>query len=74
MFEVFCKVPKPIIWGNIYKAKKGESEDKTLARCYKELLEFRRKKYKKLAHLTLPFKFTHTPNLDTAKFLRKINK
>jgi shikimate kinase len=74
MFEVFCKVPKPIIWGNIYKAKKGEPEDKTLARCYQELLNSRIKKYKKLAHIALPYKFTHTPNLDTAKFIKKINK
>jgi len=74
MFQVFCRVPKPIIWGDIYKAKKGESEDKTLARCYKELLEFRIRKYKKLAHVALPYKFTHTSNLDTTKFLKKISK
>ena len=74
MFKVFCKVPKPIIWGNIYKAKKGETEAETLARCYQELLNFRIKKYKKLSHIALPFKFTHTPNLDTTKFLKKISK
>lgn len=55
MLKTFCKVPKPIIWGDMYKPLKNESEEKTLERCYKKLLDFRVAKYKKLAHKTIPF-------------------
>jgi shikimate kinase len=72
MFRVFCQVPKPIIWGDIYKAKKGENEKQTLERCYKELLDFRIDKYRKRAKIILDFKFTHKKGLTIEKFLEKI--
>jgi hypothetical protein len=56
MFETFCKVPKPIIWGNIFKALKGESETETLKRCYKKLLDFRIQKYKLLAKKIIAYR------------------
>ncbi len=55
MLETFCKFPKPIIWGKIYRPLKNESENKTLSRCYKKLLNFRVAKYNKLAHKTIPY-------------------
>lgn len=72
MFKVFCAVPKPIIWGDIYKAKKGESDDQTLQRCYKELLDYRVRNYRKLAHTSLPYNFTHKKGLTLEKFKSKI--
>lgn len=73
MFEIFCKVPKPIIWGEIYKAKKGEDEAETLKRCYKSLLTFRINNYKKLAHKVLDYNFTHKKDLPLEKFIQKIS-
>lgn len=59
MFDTFCKVPKPIIWGGLYKSNKNEAEGKTLARCYKKLLSFRIVKYNQLAHKVLPYSKHH---------------
>lgn len=76
MLETFCKFPKPIIWGGIYKALKNEPEEKTLVRCYKKLLEFRVAKYKKLAHFVIPYnshkksKSTNFIKIKTAKSTR----
>ncbi len=55
MFKTFCKFPKPIIWGNLYKSKKDENENQTLKRCYKNLLDFRIKKYRKISHKTIAY-------------------
>lgn len=55
MLKTFCEVPKPIIWGEIYKPLKNEREEITLERCYKKLLNYRVAKYKKLAHITIPY-------------------
>lgn len=72
MFAVFCAVPKPIIWGDIYKPIKNEDESRTLARCYKELLDSRIKKYKKLAHKKVDYLFAHKKNLNVKDLEKKI--
>ena len=72
MFKIFCAVPKPIIWGDIYKAQRGEKEDKTLARCYKLLLNSRIKKYEKLANKTLDFNWLRQKNRNISDLLKKM--
>lgn len=69
MLETFCKFPKPIIWNNMYKPLKNETEQQTLVRCYKKLLASRVVKYKKLAHKTIPYKVHR--NSKTSSFLKK---
>ncbi len=70
LFETFCKFPKPIIWNGKYKALKNETEEKTLARCYKNLLDFRINKYEKLAHKIISYTQHHKNNLSTQGILK----
>lgn len=53
MFNLFLKNPKPIIWGKLYRRNERESHIVTLRRCYNELLDFRAKKYEKIADTIL---------------------
>jgi shikimate kinase len=55
MARIFLEVPKPIVWGDSYRPRAGETPDETLARCYPELLRDRTKKYQKQAQVTLEF-------------------
>jgi shikimate kinase len=72
MFKIFCAKPKPIIWGNIYKAKPEETENETLKRCYMELLDFRLKKYRAISSITLDYAFTHSKKTNFKKFYSNI--
>jgi len=55
MFEKFIESPKPVIWGDKYDRKEGESEMEALARCYPALLEYRFKLYEECADISIPF-------------------
>lgn len=74
MFKLYIKDPKPVIWGNIFKKKKGETDKNALARCYPLLLKSRAKKYEKLAHYTIPHKTHKSPDFTTTAFISLINK
>ena len=54
MMQKFIEQPKPVIWNGMYEQKPGESERETLERCYPALLSARLKKYRAMAHLTIP--------------------
>ncbi len=55
LYKSFIAHPKPVIWGDSYVPAPGETEDQTLKRCYPELLRLRARRYKELAHVTIPF-------------------
>lgn len=55
LFERYLAYPKPVIWGDAYKPRKDETPQETLKRCYPELLRERARRYKELAHITIPF-------------------
>ena len=72
MFETFCKFPKPIIWGGKYKGLKKESEDETLKRCYRNLLDFRVNKYQKLSHTIIPYNYQRNPKRTVQQIISRI--
>jgi shikimate kinase len=53
MFDMFMDEPKPVVWQKLYAPRKGESERKTLERCYPELLRHRSWHYQQMAHVTI---------------------
>jgi shikimate kinase len=55
LFKRFLDTPKPVIWGDRYKPRKGETPAETLKRCYPLLLQERALRYHELAHITIPF-------------------
>ncbi len=69
MFRVYMQDPKPVIWGQVFKKKKNETEKEALARCYPELLNTRAEKYKKLAHKKLDYHKLRVPSYSASDFL-----
>jgi shikimate kinase len=47
--------PKPVIWDDAYAPLAEETPQQTLERCYPELLRDRARRYKEIAHVTIPF-------------------
>ncbi len=73
MKKLYFADPKPIIWGNSFNQKEGENEEEALKRSYPELLEDRKKEYKKLADDILDYHELRQPGFDLNSFLQKLN-
>ncbi len=69
LFERFIAEPKPIIWGDIYAPNPGEGQDDALKRCYPLLLQARDKRYRQMAHVSVPFAAHRAGNADIAIIL-----
>lgn len=52
MLERYLSEPKPVIWGDAWAPRDGESNEATLRRCYPALLRWRGDRYRRLAHHT----------------------
>jgi len=49
----YLEDPKPVLWRGAFQAKKGETPEATVARCYPALIVARRQSYEALAHCTI---------------------
>ncbi|MBX3249120.1 MAG: hypothetical protein KF901_18220 [Myxococcales bacterium] len=50
MLALYLAEPKPVVWGGLFAARPGESDEDALARCYAALLRERDARYLALAH------------------------
>lgn len=73
MFEIFIKNPKPICWNNLFKKRKGESNEQALKRCYPMLLEYRERVYERYADVKLPFE-VHKNLKNAEEFIEEVCK
>jgi shikimate kinase len=73
MFQRYIKNPKPVVFGDIFLPKAGETGQETLRRCYPKLLSKRSKLYAKYADVVIPYEFTEK-NMDIRKFILLIKK
>lgn len=72
MVENYFTNPKPVIWGDSFVQKTGESDDDALRRCYPELLKYRLEQYRALAHITIPVVELYDKNADeTLEVIKK---
>jgi shikimate kinase len=53
MLKRYLEEPKPVVWGDAFRAREGERPEDALPRCYAELLGWRDARYSALAHVTL---------------------
>lgn len=74
MCELYFKNPKPVVWGDNYKRIYGESPLNSLKRCYPNLLEYRCKKYKEYAHITLDYFLLRKPGFMTEDFVELLQE
>jgi len=53
MLKKYIQNPKPVIWGDIFRREKGESNEKAIERCYLLLLELREERYKRYSDVAI---------------------
>jgi len=64
--------PKPVLWGDQFAPRPGESSRDAIARCYPQLLAHRKKLYARYAHRIVPMSSMWNVDLDARGFLEFI--
>ncbi len=70
LFRRYIAHPKPTLWDIHYAPQEGETSRETLQRCYPYLLHDRAKRYKEIAHVTLPYDVHHNHKADIATIIQ----
>lgn len=65
--------PKPVLWGNEFVPRPGESAKNAVARCYPQLIAHRKKLYEKYAHRIVSIEHLRKNNPDARGFLEYID-
>ena len=61
--------PKPVLWGDQFDQRPGESSKDAIARCYPKLIAHRKKLYERYAHRIISMDLLWNVNLDARGFL-----
>ncbi len=61
--------PKPVLWGDQFVQRPGETSQASIARCYPALIAQRKKLYERYAHHTVSMEHLRNTNLDARGFL-----
>lgn len=72
MTENYFKTPKPVVWGDAFNQRDGESADHALRRCYPALLRERRDRYQRMSHISIPAAVSLDRNLNIDTFLDEV--
>lgn len=73
MYKLYFKDPKPVIWGNYFSKKNGETEMDALKRCYPKLLDFRAKKYEQFADIKLDYQLLRRNDFAVEDFIKLVS-
>lgn len=72
MTENYFLTPKPVVWGDSFNQRDGESPEDALRRCYPALLRERRERYSKMAHITVPAATSLSRQLNVHGFIDQV--
>ena len=61
--------PKPVLWGDRFERRNGESARQAVARCYPQLIAQRKKSYERYAHRIVPMEQLWGAHLGARGFL-----
>jgi hypothetical protein len=61
--------PKPVLWGDQFDKRPGESTQDAIARCYPQLIAHRKKNYAHYAHRVVSMERLGNLNIDARGFL-----
>ena len=64
--------PKPVLWGDQFMERPGESARDAIARCYPQLIAHRKEMYARYARRTIPMEQLRNEGLDARGFLELI--
>ena len=54
VLQKFFSNPKPLVWGNFFSQKEGETFEQAVARCYPRLVAERLRLYRVFSHINIP--------------------
>lgn len=69
MIEQYLKDPKPVLWQHLYQPLPGEDYQKSISRCYVNLVNYRKKLYEKYADLKINISFKTRGNFKINNIL-----
>jgi shikimate kinase len=69
LIGLYLSNPKPVLWGDQFVPRAGESTLDAIARCYPQLIAHRKQLYKRLAAHTVPMSIMWDANRDARGFL-----
>ena len=61
--------PKPVLWGDIFSQQSGELASETVARCYPQLIAYRKQLYERYANVIVPMARLRDTSPDARGFL-----
>ena len=65
--------PKPVLWGDQFVQRPGESAQEAIARCYPKLIAHRKKLYERYANRIVSMERLRDPKLDARGFLELLD-
>jgi hypothetical protein len=65
--------PKPVLWGDQFVQRPGESAKEAVARCYPQLIAHRKKLYEHYAHRIVSLERAGGAKLDARGFLELLD-
>jgi shikimate kinase len=69
LIERYLSDPKPVLWGDQFVPRSGESTSEAIARCYRQLIAHRKKLYERYAHRTISMDLLRNTGLSARGFL-----
>ena len=73
LFQSYLLEPKPLVWKGQYLPLENENPQKTLRRCFGELLTFRNDHYTLISDCELEYSFHHDPKTRLDQLLEIVN-
>ncbi len=73
LIERYLSNPKPVLWGDQFVPREGESANDTVARCYPRLIAHRKSLYEHYAHRVIPMERLRNANPDARGFLELLD-
>lgn len=64
--------PKPVLWGDQFAPRPGESTQDAIARCYPKLIAHRKKLYERYAHRAISLEQLKNGSVDARGFLERV--
>jgi shikimate kinase len=65
--------PKPVLWGDLFSQRPGESAKEAVARCYPQLIAHRKQLYERYARRIVPMARLRDAALDARGFLELLD-
>jgi shikimate kinase len=72
LIERYLSDPKPVLWGEQFNQQPGESPKDAVARCYPQLIAYRKQMYARYAHRTISMGQLRNERVDARGFLELI--